>query len=57
MISKKEQILKAFEDLDIYSLALLLNENQTYQDVTKEIFLRILSVTVTMHNNSAHVID
>ena len=42
MISKKEQILKAFEDLDIYSLALLLNENQTYQDVTKEIFLRNL---------------
>lgn len=42
MISKKEKILKAFEDLDIYSLGLLLNDNQTYQAVTKSIFLNKL---------------
>ena len=36
---KKESIVKAITDMDLKILHLILDENLTYQDVTKEIFL------------------
>lgn len=36
---KKETIVKAIEEMDMESLRLILDENLTYQDATKEMFL------------------
>ena len=38
-MTKKRLIIKAFEDLDIPMLELLLNDNQSYQDVPKLLFI------------------
>lgn len=40
---KKETIVKAIEELDMESLKLILDENLTYQDATKEVFLKKLN--------------
>ncbi|TXF74975.1 hypothetical protein [Chryseobacterium sp.] len=38
-MNKKQLILKAFEDLDLDMLDVLLNDGQSYQDVHKETFV------------------
>ena len=38
-MTKKQLILKAFEDLDAHMLDVLLNDGQSYQDVHKETFV------------------
>ena len=40
---KKETIVKAITKMDLVSLELILDENLTYQDATKEIFLKKLN--------------
>ncbi len=41
-MSKKQLILKAFEELDAEMLDVLLNDGQSYQDVHKETFVTVL---------------
>ena len=43
IMKKKELIIKAFEEMDISMLEILLNENQSYQDVDKKTFLDVLT--------------
>ena len=41
-MDKKKEIIKAFENLDADMLDILLNDNQSYMDVTKEMFVEEL---------------
>ena len=38
-LNKKEPIIKSFQNMDLDMLDILLDENKTYQDVYKEIFI------------------
>ena len=44
-MTKKEAIIQYFSSMDLEMLELLLDENRTYQDATKEIFLEKLGST------------
>ena len=43
-MSKKETIISYFEKMDINMLELLLDDSKTYQDATKEMFLKKLEL-------------
>jgi len=43
-MNKKELIIKSFQNMDLDMLVILLDENKTYQDATKEIFIEKLEI-------------
>ena len=43
-LNKKEPIIKSFKNMDLDMLDILLDENKTYQDVYKEIFIEKLEI-------------
>jgi hypothetical protein len=43
-LNKKEPIIKSFQNMDLDILDILLDENKTYQDVYKEIFIEKLEI-------------
>jgi tetratricopeptide (TPR) repeat protein len=52
MPSKKPLIIKAFSEMNISLLEVLLNDNRTYQDATKETFLEKMNVVFEQFKQS-----
>jgi hypothetical protein len=50
--SKVELIINAFEEMNISTLKILLEDNKTYQDATKEVFLEKVEELFLAHKNS-----
>jgi hypothetical protein len=52
MKSKKELIIKSFQNMDINLLDVLLEDDKTYQDATKEVFIEKLNETFSILKKS-----
>ncbi|MBL0261019.1 MAG: hypothetical protein IPQ10_08120 [Saprospiraceae bacterium] len=50
--NKKELIIESFQKMDLNMLDILLDENRTYQDATKEVFLEKLNIVFSKLKNN-----
>lgn len=55
MATKKKQIIQAFENMDADMLDVLLNDDQSYMDVSKEMFVAELRKYFYSNTNDAEL--